>query len=158
MHAKPRVAGVLYSPHVAARAGRVSAPEPVGAQLDDSPQESEGFGFPREARLLDGAAFTAVFRRNRRLSDRYWTLLVCDVPEGGARLGLAIAKKRARRAHDRNRIKRVARESFRLKRGALGNRHVVLMNRDAACTATPAELRAALEKLWGQLTAGKARS
>ena len=143
----------LFSPRVVARAGRVSAPDPVSDRASD-----DSFAFPREARLLDGAAFSVVFRRNRRLTDRYWTLLCHDAGKGGARLGLAIAKKRAKRAHDRNRIKRVARESFRYHRSALGNRHFVLMNRDAAATATPAELRVALDRLWALLLAGKARA
>ena len=147
------MADELFSLRVAARAGRVSAPDPVS-----DPASELSLAFPREARLLDGAAFSAVFRRNRRLTDRYWTLLCHDTGKGGARLGLAVAKKRAKRAHDRNRIKRVARESFRHHRAALGNRHIVLMNRDAAATASPAELRSALDQLWVLLIAGKARA
>ena len=76
---------------------------------------------------------------------------------GGAKLGLAIARKRARRAVDRNRIKRVARESFRHRRAALGARHVVVMNRDAAASAGAAELRAAIDALWDEIArAGRA--
>lgn len=149
--------GVPSSPPVDVRAEHVSAPEPVSTEADE-PAIVEGFEFPREARLLDGAAFTAVFRKNRRLSDRYWILLSHESSTGDAKLGLAIAKKRARRAHDRNRIKRIARESFRHQRTALGNRHIVLMNRDAAANATTAELRRALDKLWLQLAAGKGRA
>ena len=95
-----------------------------------------------------------MFAGSRRFGDRYWTLLVHEpsAPDGaGARLGLAVAKKRAKRAVDRNRIKRVARESFRHRRAALGSRHVVLMNRDAAKGAGVAELRAALETLWDKV-------
>ena len=117
-----------------------------------------GARFGRDARLLDGKAFAPVFRRSRRFADRYWTVLVHDPDLGsdgerasGARLGLAIAKKRARRAVERNRIKRVARESFRHRRTALGARHVVVMNRDAAATAGRAELRAALDTLWDKV-------
>ncbi len=151
--AKPPVAAEQYSRPDDVRVERVSAPDPV----NDHPLQTAGYAFPREARLLDGASFSAVFKQNRRLSDRYWTLL-CHVPsEGEARLGLAIAKKRARRAHDRNRIKRVARESFRHHRAELGSRQVVLMNRDPAVAATTAELRSSLDRLWVLLLAGKAR-
>lgn len=123
--------------------------------------------FPREARLLDKPAYDAVFGDNRRLADRYWTVLVhtpvvlpsSAPPPGeplgerpvGARLGLAVAKKRARRAVDRNRIKRVARESFRHVRASLGERQVVIMNRDAARDAGAAELRRSLDILWARL-------
>ena len=95
-----------------------------------------------------------MFRRSRRFADRYWTVLVHepdDARASGARLGLAIAKKRARRAVERNRIKRVARESFRHRRAVLDGMHVVVMNRDAAATATRAELRAALDTLWDKV-------
>jgi len=112
------------------------------------------FAFPRDARLLNGRAYDAVFGDNRRIADRFWTVLVHRVPsdtDEAARLGLAVAKKRARRAVDRNRIKRVARESFRHARGELAGRHVVVMNRDAATTASAAELRAGLDALWSRL-------
>lgn len=64
---------------------------------------------------------------------------------------MAIAKKRARRAVDRNRLKRHVRESFRGKRSQLGNIDVVVMNRDSAASATPEELRQSLAKLWNQI-------
>jgi len=110
-------------------------------------------GFPREARLLNGRAYDAVFRDNRRLADRYWTVLVHrTADDSGGRLGLAVAKKRAKRATDRNRIKRVARESFRQARATrLAGFDVVVMNRDAATGASRAELRAALDALWNKL-------
>jgi len=105
--------------------------------------------------LSSACAYDAVFADNRRLADRYWTVLVRrDAPlasVGRARLGLAIAKKRARRAVDRNRIKRVARESFRHVQSDLGGRHVVVMNRDAAATAKSRELRTSLDALWSKL-------
>ena len=141
----------------------------ASSRADDSPAPDEratvpvarpiaSLSFPREARLLDKRAYDAVFGDNRRLADRYWTVLVHTPGEASgtaararARLGLAIAKKRARRAVDRNRIKRVARESFRHVRDSLGDRQVVIMNRDAARDATAAELRRALDVLWSRL-------
>ena len=146
-------------------------PSAADRSVVDSPTDGEGtavsFAFPRDARLLDKRAYDAAFGDNRRLGDRYWTVLVHTpdrtpasshtagaergVPVAGARLGLAIAKKRARRAVDRNRIKRVARESFRHVRGALGDSQVVIMNRDAAREADAAELRRALDVLWSRL-------
>lgn len=46
---------------------------------------------------------------------------------GYPRLGLAISKKCARRAVDRARLKRVARESFRLNRFRLGGWDIVVL-------------------------------
>jgi len=69
--------------------------------------------FPRDARLLEAAGYGQVFKRNKRLTNRYWIVLAHRSGSDHSRLGLAIAKKRAKRAVDRNRIKRIARESFR---------------------------------------------
>jgi len=151
------VADAPCSPPVAARAGRVSAPDaPVAPCVGvtgtgDADRPGASLGFPRQARLLDGAAYAPVFRRNQRVADHYWTVLVHDSRTGDAKLGLAIAKKRAKRAVDRNRLKRIARDSFRQHRAALGSRHIVIMNRDAATRASKAELRAGIDRLWRQI-------
>ena len=44
----------------------------------------------------------------------------------GARLGLIVGKRAMRRAHDRNRLKRAAREAFRQRRARLPALDVVL--------------------------------
>lgn len=108
--------------------------------------------FNREARLLEAAAFAQVFKKNRRLSNHCWTVLAHRLTTPSpARLGLAIAKKRAKRAVDRNRMKRIARESFRLQRDALSGFDVVVMNRDGATSASAAELRRGIDALWAKL-------
>jgi len=66
-----------------------------------------------------------------------------------ARLGLAIAKKQLPRAVDRNRIKRVVRESFRLLQ-VQEHDFVVLARRDTV-TATNAQLFLSLKHHWDRL-------
>lgn len=66
-----------------------------------------------------------------------------------ARLGLAIAKKQLPRAVDRNRIKRVVRESFRLLQ-MQEHDFVVLARRDTV-TATNAQLFLSLKHHWDRL-------
>jgi len=69
-------------------------------------------------------------------------------PEGPtARLGLAISKKHARRSVDRNRIKRVAREAFRVRRQSLPPVDIIVLSRAGIAGAEPAELRAELDRL-----------
>lgn len=109
--------------------------------------------FPREARLLNATGYGQVFKRNKRLSSRYWIVLGhrTGTPAPG-RLGLAIAKKRAKRAVDRNHIKRIARESFRHNRKLLVGYDAVVMNKDHAASASSIELRQSLDTLWFELT------
>ena len=103
--------------------------------------------FGRAARLTTAADYQQVFgRKNLRLNNRHWTILVVqshltDAGVGEARMGLAIGKKRAKRAIDRNRFKRILRECFRLRRAELPPVDLVVMNRDACIGATRRELR-----------------
>ena len=113
--------------------------------------------FPRSARLLTAAEYAGVFRKSRRFSDRYWTVLVRSDAQGQGRLGLAIAKKRAKRAVDRNRIKRVARESFRSHQQQLNGCELVIMNRDDAGKADAATLRTSLDTLIERLSVSLAK-
>jgi len=111
--------------------------------------------FPREARLLDATSYGQVFKRNRRVTNQHWIVLGHRSKTGSSRLGLAIAKKRARRAVDRNRLKRIARESFRHQRQQLHGFDVVVMNKDRATSASSVELRRSLDTLWLELSGGK---
>lgn len=107
--------------------------------------------FPREARLLDAEGYSRVFKRNWRVTNRYWIILGHQSNETETRLGLAIAKKRAKRAVDRNKIKRIARESFREKRALLSGIDAVVMNKDSAAGASNVELRQSIDTLWVEL-------
>ena len=107
--------------------------------------------FPRSARLLTARDYAGAFKKNKRLSDRYWTVLVHLSDQPSPRLGLAIAKKRAKRAVDRNRIKRVARESFRHLRSRLSYTELVIMNRDETARTDSKTFREALDRLLTRL-------
>ena len=105
------------------------------------------YSFPRSARLLSAGDYSNVFKRSKKFTDRYWTVLVHESETGSTRLGLAIAKKRAKRAIDRNKLKRIARESFRLSQGLVAGYDMVVMNRDAAASEDSRVLREALDKI-----------
>jgi ribonuclease P protein component len=74
--------------------------------------------------------------------------------ETHARLGLAIATKTFGSAVARNRIKRIARESFRLNQHELPPVDITVAARAAARTAGGSSLRASLDALWQQLAKG----
>ena len=69
---------------------------------------------PKYAKLLKAADYNHVFDKPARSSDRYFTVLARPNKLLNARLGMAFAKKRVKRAVARNRLKRISRESFRL--------------------------------------------
>lgn len=107
--------------------------------------------FPRSARLIRPAEFRRVFADNRRCGDAFCTLLARPngLPHG--RLGLAIAKRRVRRGLDRNRIKRLIRESFRTHQAQLAGLDIVVMARDAAAGADRLQIRQGLDRQWPRL-------
>ena len=75
--------------------------------------------FPRSRRLVAAAQFDAVFAQRRNLRGALFVLMGRPNALGHARLGLIVAKKYCPRAVDRNRIRRLAREQFRLMQNEL---------------------------------------
>jgi ribonuclease P protein component len=93
-----------------------------------------------------------VLEHPQRQADRYFTVLIQTQPpsasaDPGARLGLAISKRSAPRAVDRNRIKRLIRESFRAHKAALPSVDLVVMCRRAAISANNAALAVSIKAL-----------
>lgn len=105
--------------------------------------------FPPAKRLLSATEFGRVFAEPVRAGDRFFTLLARPNGVGTARLGLTISRRTAKRAVDRNRIKRLARESFR-QQVDLPACDFVLLAKPPAVTADAADLRASLERLLKQ--------
>lgn len=115
-------------------------------------------GFPREARLLAGIEFRRVFDARQVESNRYFRIHWADrqpdhapLDDGSPprpRLGLAVAKRIARRAVDRNRIRRIARETFRRHRQYLRPADYVVLAKPPAVTADAGTLKFALDQLW----------
>lgn len=106
---------------------------------------------PRQARLQQPHEFDAVFERGKRYSESTLTALVGENADGRTRLGLAVSKKTARDAHVRNRIKRHIRESFRHARARLPAGDIVVVARPGSGTATAAQLRGTLQRLWQRI-------
>lgn len=109
--------------------------------------------FPRRARLLKPADFKAVFESGKRHSEKHLTAVVATGLAPHPRLGLAIAKKSVAQAVDRNRIKRLVRESFREHQAQMQAADTVILARNSAVTASAAELRANLLRIWTRLHA-----
>ena len=108
--------------------------------------------FPRTARLTQSRDFRAVFADARRHGDRHFTILVGHGNGVSARLGLAVAKRAAPRAVDRNRLKRLIRDRFRHHRAYLPAVDVVVMVRPVARQCENPVLIRSLDKLWQRIS------
>ena len=104
--------------------------------------------FEPRKRLHQPAEFRDVKRRGKKFSDAFFSLSVLANHETHARLGLSIATRTFGTAVARNRIKRLARESFRLNQHSLPPVDVTVSARDAARAASPRELRLSLDGHW----------
>lgn len=128
-----------------------------------------GFDFGRHARLDQKAQFDRVFGSPSIRLTRYPLRLTgapntsCD--GAGARLGIVVAKRVVRRAVDRNRAKRVIRESFRIARGRLPDLDIIVQvfasphlagqradSNDRSSRFSNSVLTDALEGLWAELS------
>lgn len=96
--------------------------------LTSSPKEPEN-GFSKSFRLLSPKEFQFVFAQAEKFANRHWTLIVRPNGKPYPRLGLAISKKQLSRAVWRNRLKRIAREAFRLHKAELSGYDIVVLGR-----------------------------
>lgn len=108
-------------------------------------------GLPRDARLRRAGDFAALRQASGRLGGRCFSVRWRPNELDHARLGLAISKRVSKRAVERNRIKRLVRESFRRVRLGLPSIDLVVMAREAAAGVPGDELLAELDALWRRL-------
>jgi ribonuclease P protein component len=129
--------------------------------------------FSQQVRLLKPDEYSRVFKNPVRSSDRYLTILAVAREQNdidhvkinlksnsseklfdcrfGPRLGLAISKKNAKRAVDRNRIKRLIRESFRQNQYNLPAIDLVVMAKPVTKSAENQQIFHSLDQHWDKL-------
>ena len=108
-------------------------------------------GLPRDARVRRAGDFAALRQASGRLGGRCFSVRWRPNGLDHARLGLAISKRVSKRAVERNRIKRLVRESFRRARRGLPPIDLVVMAREAAAGLPGTELLVELDTLWRRL-------
>ncbi len=116
-------------------------------------QPADSFAFTRHQRLLSPAQYKHVLSRGKRVSGKYFRL--CGAPSVDGtdfpRLGLTIAKRSVKRSVDRNRVKRLARESFRHQQSSMSAIDVVVFANPSVVGADLMDLRRHLDRQWQQL-------
>ncbi|HSY07377.1 MAG TPA: ribonuclease P protein component [Steroidobacteraceae bacterium] len=105
----------------------------------------------REQRLRRKRDFDAVYAHGRRFGNSFFGVTAHVNEKGWPRLGLAVAVKTAGNAVERNRIRRLIRESFRLHQHQIPALDLVVSARLRARGTVGAELRAQLEPLWQEV-------
>ena len=110
---------------------------------------SERMGLGSQHRLIKSADFSRVLNAPPaevwRHQNHWFRIL--SAPSERPRLGLAIAKRLMPRAVDRNRVRRLSRESFRAHLSALPNRDYVVFAREGLQHHEKKQIRHSLDGL-----------
>ncbi len=120
--------------------------------VQDSPRKS--LKYLKEHRLTRKSEFQSVFALASKVTHKYLIALYTPNSFSHARLGIIATKSRLPKAVDRNRLKRVIRESFRATFAELPSIDVIVMLRGQRPTTDPQAIRADVDKLLNLLKIG----
>ena len=110
------------------------------------------FEFPPTRRLLKPSQFRRVFDQPRFRISRAELLLLARPNElEVARLGMVVSKKSLPKAYQRNRVKRLFRESFRLNQIQLAGLDIVILSRRGIAEADNESVFKIVTDLWDKL-------
>ena len=107
--------------------------------------------FSRELRLLTPTHFEYVFSNAIPSVSPQLTLLARFNTSELPRICSTLSKKRVKNANQRNRIKRIIRESFRTQRHSFPNIDIVVVGKSGVDKLSNKELDSLLSKLWKKL-------
>jgi ribonuclease P protein component len=113
--------------------------------------DRERLTFPAARRVRRKWEFDQLYAGGKRLGNNHFGITVQSNALGLARLGLAVASKPFGGSVPRNRIRRLIRESFRLRQHELPDVDLVVSARPRAKDASATELRASLDGLWDKV-------
>ncbi|CRK86004.1 Ribonuclease P protein component [Candidatus Providencia siddallii] len=104
--------------------------------------------FLRKHRLLIHSEFDRVFKNKQSVNFKELKIFACLNEKKYPRIGFAISKKNIKRAHERNRIKRLAREYFRLHKYGLLSMDFILIAKKDIVILNNHQITELLDKLW----------
>lgn len=108
------------------------------------------FAFKKSQRLLKKIDYDHVFNQAKRITTSEYIVLFRSNELGHARLGLALSKKVIAKSHDRNRLKRLLRESFRQTK--LPAADMIFLAKKGVASKTNECINTQLSKTWEKLT------
>lgn len=118
----------------------------------DSGSNSVSLRFTKSLRLLCAADFKPVFDDAPfRASHQYFLILARLNQQVQPRLGLVMAKKHMKLAVERNRMKRLIRESFRTQQQALSGLDIVILSRKGMDSLSNSEFSQQLNQQWQRI-------
>ena len=108
--------------------------------------------FPKAVRLLTASDYSNVFQDVQlRVSSQNFLILAKDQKSETARLGIIVAKKNVKLAVQRNRIKRLLRESFRNERESLPKLDIIVLAKKGANQTDNPAIFVEFDYLWRKL-------
>ncbi len=143
---------LAWQPKTVVPSCRVAAPKAVLVWQFDNPARVVSQDFSREKRLLTPRHFKAVFDSpTGKVPGKNLLLLARNNDLDHPRLGLVIGKKSVKLSVERNRLKRLMRESFRLHQDSLVGWDIVIVARKGLGDIENPELIQHFGKLWKRL-------
>jgi ribonuclease P protein component len=110
------------------------------------------FSLPKRNKLLNKKEFSWVFEKaTYKASHRYCLILARESQTGQSRVGLVIAKKHIKLAVDRNRVKRLIRESFRHNQHQLIKIDAIVLSRNGLADIGNPAIYEMLNQLWKKI-------
>ena len=107
--------------------------------------------FNNQLRLKKASEYQAVFKTGKKLTSPYFSIINKANQFSHSRLGIIVSKKSVRKAVERNRIKRIIRESFRLNYQVLPALDVIVMVYPSVITIKNKQLYNQLQQRWLKL-------
>lgn len=107
--------------------------------------------FQSQHRLKKSTDFAAVFQQQNKTVAKYFVVYQRDNDFHCYRLGVVVSKKQAAHAVDRNRLKRLVKEAFRLNQHQIRASDYVVVGRGRAVQASNDEIRRCLSWILSQI-------